>query len=108
VGRQGWQHIKVKQWQVGIVPSSLFSRPISLHSPSVNYKVTSFESFTLFPFDKMLGSWYPEIVHIHVLMGKHETINNNQDDLKHCICVKLHPFNYKNIAYKSIQLDTCF
>jgi len=29
----------------------------------------------------MLGSWYPEFVHIHVFMGIHETINN-QEDLK--------------------------
>jgi len=31
----------------------------------------------------MLGIWYPEFVHIHVFMGIHETINNNQKDLKH-------------------------
>ena len=31
----------------------------------------------------MLGSWYPEFVHIHVFMGIHENINNNQEDLKH-------------------------
>jgi len=30
-------------------------------------------------FEKMLGSWYPEFVYIHVFMGIHETINNNQD-----------------------------
>jgi len=35
-----------------------------------------------YPFEKMLGSWYPEFVHIHVFMGIHETINNNQKDLK--------------------------
>jgi len=29
----------------------------------------------------MLGSWYPEFVYIHVFMGIHETINNNQEDL---------------------------
>jgi len=29
----------------------------------------------------MLGSWYPEFVHIHVFMGVHESINNNQEDL---------------------------
>jgi len=40
-------------------------------------------------------------------MGIHETINN-QEDLKHQIWFKFHPFNYKNIAYKSIQPDTCF
>jgi len=55
----------------------------------------------------MLGSWYPEFVHIHVFMGIHETIDN-QEDLKHQIWIKFHPFNYKNIAYKSIQTDTCF
>ena len=31
----------------------------------------------------MLGSCYPEFVHILVFMGIHETINNNQEDLKH-------------------------
>jgi len=31
----------------------------------------------------MLGSWYPEFVHIHVFMGTHEAIENNQEDLKH-------------------------
>jgi len=36
-----------------------------------------------FPFDKMLGRWYPEFVHIHVFMGIDETIYNNQEDLKH-------------------------
>ena len=56
----------------------------------------------------MLGSWYPEFVHIHVFVGIHETINNNQEDSKHQICFKFHPFNRKNIAYKSIQLETCF
>jgi len=27
----------------------------------------------------MLGSWNPEFVRIHVFIGIHETINNNQD-----------------------------
>jgi len=40
-------------------------------------------------------------------MGIHETINN-QENLKHQIWFKFHPFNYKNIAYKCIQPDTCF
>jgi len=31
----------------------------------------------------MLGSWYPEFVHINVFMGIHETRNNYQEDLKH-------------------------
>jgi len=31
----------------------------------------------------MLGSWYPEFVHIHGFMRIHETIYNNQEDLKH-------------------------
>jgi len=56
----------------------------------------------------MLGSWYPEFVHIHVFVGSHETIKNNQEDLKQKICFKFHPFNCKNIASKSIQLETCF
>jgi len=83
LGSQGWQHIKLRQSQVGIAPTSLFSRHTSLHSPSINYKVYPFESFTLSPLEKMLGSWYSEYVHIHVFMGIHETANNNQEDLKH-------------------------
>jgi len=31
----------------------------------------------------MLGSWYPEFVHILVFVGIHETIESNQEDLKH-------------------------
>jgi len=31
----------------------------------------------------MIGSWYPESVHIHVFVGIHETIKKNQEDLKH-------------------------
>jgi len=31
----------------------------------------------------MLGSCYPEFVHIHVFTGIHETTDNNQEDLKH-------------------------
>jgi len=27
----------------------------------------------------MLGSWYSELVHIHVFVGIHETIKNNED-----------------------------
>jgi len=27
----------------------------------------------------MHGSWYAEFVHIHVFMGIHETINNQED-----------------------------
>jgi len=42
-----------------------------------------FESFTLYPSDKMLGSWYPEFVYIHDFMGIHETINNNKEDIKY-------------------------
>jgi len=56
-------------------------RPFSLHSPSINYTVCPFENFSLSPFEKMLGSWYPEF-HIHVFVGIHETIKNNQEDLK--------------------------
>jgi len=37
----------------------------------------------------MLGSWYPEFVHIHVFVGIHETIKNNQEDT--LICFKFHP-----------------
>jgi len=46
-------------------PFFLFSRPFFLHSPSIHYNVYPFENFTLSPFDKMLGIWYPEFVHIH-------------------------------------------
>jgi len=31
----------------------------------------------------MLGCWYPEFVHIHIFMRIDETINNNQEDLRH-------------------------
>jgi len=31
----------------------------------------------------MLGSWYPEFVHIHVFVEINETIKNHQEDLKH-------------------------
>jgi len=55
----------------------------------------------------MLGSWYPEFVHIHVFVRIHETIKNDQEDLEHKICFKFHPFKCKNIAYKTIQLETC-
>jgi len=56
----------------------------------------------------MLGSWYPEFVHIHAFMEINETTSNNKKDLKHKICFKFHPFNYRNIAYKSIQSENCF
>jgi len=56
----------------------------------------------------MIGSWYLEFFHIHVFVGIHETIKNNQEDLKHYICFKVHPDNCKSIAYKGIQLETCF
>jgi len=57
----------------------------------------------------MLDSWYPEYVHIHhVFVGIRETIKNNQEDSKNYICFKFHPFSCKNLAYKSIQLETCF
>jgi len=45
--------------------------------------VYPFECFTLSPFDKMLGSCYPEFVDINVFMGIHETINNNKENSKH-------------------------
>jgi len=51
----------------------------------------------------MLGSWYPEFFHIEVFVGIHETKNNNQEDSKHQICFKFHPFNCKNIAYVAEQ-----
>jgi len=31
----------------------------------------------------MLVSWYTEFVHVHVFVGIHETMKNNQEDLKH-------------------------
>ena len=31
----------------------------------------------------MIGSWYPEFVHIHVFVGIQKTIKSNQEDLKH-------------------------
>jgi len=63
--------------------TSLFTPPISPHSPSINYKVYPFESFTPSPFEKMLNICYPEFAHIHVFVGIHETIKNNQEYLKH-------------------------
>jgi len=45
--------------------------------------VSPFKSFTPSPFDKMVGSWYPVFVQIHVFVGIHETIKKNQEDLKH-------------------------
>jgi len=66
-----------------------------------------FENFPLPPLKKCLLvgilNWFG-----HFFMGIHQTINNNQEDLKHQICLKFHPFNYKNIAYKSIQPEACF
>jgi len=55
-----------------------------------------------------LKKGYPEFVYIHVFMGIHESINNNQEDLKYTICFKFHPFTYKNIAYKIIHPETWF
>jgi len=31
----------------------------------------------------MLGSWHSEFVHIHVFVGIHEIMKNNQEDLRH-------------------------
>ena len=49
--------------------------------------------FSAFTFNKLqslplwniswYSSWYPEFVHIRVFVGNHETIKNNQEDLKH-------------------------
>ena len=39
--------------------------------------------FLTLPLREMFASWYYQFVHIHVFMGIHETINNNQEDLKH-------------------------
>jgi len=65
----------------------------SWHCPHFSIFASHFSAFTInkpqnlplwkfptSPFEKMLGSWYPEFVHIHVFMGIHETINNNQED----------------------------
>jgi len=73
--------MKVRQQQVGIAPTSLVSRPISLHSPSITTKITPSKVSRLPPFEKMLGSWFPELFHIHVFVGIYETIINNQEDL---------------------------
>ena len=64
LGRQGWHYVKGKQKYIGIA-STLFSRSISLHSPSIHYNVYPFKRFTLSPFDKMLGICYPKFVHVH-------------------------------------------
>jgi len=76
-----YQNSWLRAWLAS--PPFLFERPISLYSPSINYRVYPLESFTLSPFDKMLVSWYSKFVLIHVFMGIHENINNNQADLKH-------------------------
>ena len=85
---ESWEHMATNTLKLGnsklaSPPSSLASRPISLHLPSINYKVYPFESFTPSPFEKMLCSWYPDFVHIRIFVGIHETIKNNQEDLKH-------------------------
>ena len=101
------QHLKVKPIASWHRPTSLFSRPIFLHSPSINCKVCLFESFTPSFFKKMLGSWYPEFVHIHVFVGTNETIKNNQEVWNTKFVLNF-IFNCKDIAYKSIQIETCF
>ena len=65
-----------------LASSSLFIFALYFSAFTINELVYLFECFTLSPFEKMLGSWYPEFVHIHVFMRIHETINNNQEDLK--------------------------
>jgi len=92
--------------------SNLASHPLFIFTPHFSaFTINTLQSLPLwkfhtFPIEKCLEvdilNWFS-----HVLMGIHETINNNQD-LKHKICFKFHPFNYKNIAYKSIQPEICF
>ena len=93
---------------VGIAPTSLFPCPISLYSPSINYNVYPFESFTLPPLRKCLVVVILNLFTFMCFMEIYETINNNQEDSKHYVCFNFHPFNCKDIAYKSIQPETCF
>ena len=62
---------------------NFFRKSIDFCREARGSKVYPFENFTFSPFEEMLGSWYPEFVHIHVFMGIHEAIENNQEDLKH-------------------------
>jgi len=85
---ESWEDKTGNTWKLG--NSKLASTPLLyFHDPFLcihhqwTTKFESSESFTPSPFEKMVGSWYPEFVHIHAFMGIHETINNNQEDLKH-------------------------
>ena len=75
-----------------------------LASPPLLYFHTPFSAFTIYklqnlplwkfhtsPFEKIFVRWYREFVHIYAFMGIHETINNNQEDLKKYVCVKFYP-----------------
>ena len=64
-----------------------------------------FWKFHTFPLIKCLVFG---ILNLFTLMRINETINNNQEDSKQQICFKYYPFNYKNIAYKIFQPETCF
>ena len=80
MGRQDWQ--KLGNSELALPPLFYFHAPF----PCIHHRqTTTFSPLKVHtsPFDTMLGSWYPEFVHIHVFMGIHETINDNQQDLKH-------------------------
>jgi len=59
-----------------------FRAPFLCIHHQLTIKFTRLIRFTLYPFEKMLGSWDPEFVHMHVFMGMHETINSNREKLK--------------------------
>ena len=64
---ESWEDKAGNTWKLS--NSILASPPLyfhaPFHSPSIHYNVYPFKSFTLFPFDKMLGIWYPEFIHVH-------------------------------------------
>jgi len=64
--------------------NSKLASPHFIFAPHFSvFTIHKLQSLPLWKFHlwKMLGSWYPEFVHIHVFMGVHESINNNQEDL---------------------------
>ena len=82
LGRQGWQHIKVSQFQVGIAPTSLLLRPITQHSPSINFQIYPFESFTLPFLKKYLVVGILNLFKF-VALWVSMKLNNKQEDSKH-------------------------
>ena len=59
------------------------------------------------PFDKILGIWCPEFVHVHGSKWNHKQ-QPRRFKTQNLFQILNYPFNYKNIAYKNIQPETCF